>query len=150
MFKKEEIEKSGGAHKVGEDGNETIIGPTVKVDGDFVSEDNVLVQGVVNGSLRTTGNLRVEKGAKIKANVEAQNAVVRGEIKGNISVQENLELGESAAVEGDIITKILSIEPGAILHGHCSVSLGDKAGAKRSVAAEPAVIQKPLAERVNA
>lgn len=130
-----------------EDRSETIIGPTVKVDGDFVSEDNVLVQGVVNGSLRTTGNLRVEKGAKIKANVEAQNAIVSGEIKGNISVQENLELGESAAVEGDIITKILSIEPGAVLHGHCSVSIADKAGAKRPAAAEPAVIQKPLAER---
>lgn len=144
MFKKDETKRNGGAHKIEEGENETIIGQTVKVDGDFTSEGNVLVQGIVNGSLRTAGNLRVEKGAKIKANVEAQNAIVGGEIKGNVTVRENLELGESAAVEGDIITKILSIEPGAVLHGHCSVSTGERIGAKHQIGAEPAVIQKPM------
>lgn len=103
-------------------GQETIIGPTVKVEGDFASEGNVLVLGVVNGSLKTKGNLRVEKGARIKADVEAANAAVFGEIKGNVTIQERLELGSSAAVEGDIVTKVLSIEPGAIVNGHCSVA----------------------------
>ena len=148
MFNKDEAKKNGGGHKMGDGDNETIIGATVKVEGDFTSEGNVLVQGVVNGSLRTSGNLRVDKGAKIKANVEAQNAVVGGEIKGNVTIKENLELGGSAAVEGDIITKILSIEPGAVLHGHCSVSTGDRGAVKHPTGPEPAAVQKPMPERV--
>lgn len=150
MFNKDEAKRGGGALKIEEGENETIIGATVKVEGDFTSEGNVLVQGVVNGSLKTSGNLRIDKGAKIKANVEAANAIVRGEIKGNVTVKDNLELGESAAVDGDIVTKILSIEPGAVLHGHCSVATGERANSKHPVSAEPAVIQKPMAERSNA
>lgn len=142
MFNKDE-KRNGGMTKIGQGENETIIGQSVKVDGDFASEGNVWVQGIVNGSLKTRGDLRVEKGSKIKADVEAANAVVSGQINGNITIQSNLELSASAVVEGDIIAKVLSIEPGAILNGHCSVSVGDKA----IDSSEPAPIQKPAREK---
>ncbi|MDZ4221340.1 MAG: polymer-forming cytoskeletal protein [Patescibacteria group bacterium] len=121
---------------------ETIIGPSVKVEGDFKSQGHVLVQGILNGSLKTKGNLKVEEGAKIKANVEAANAVVKGEIAGNVTIKDSLQLGSSATIAGDIITKILSIEPGAVLNGHCSVSAAE-AG---EVSNEPAQVQKPKKE----
>ncbi len=140
MFNKDSQKRAGGMIKMEEGDTETVIGQTVKVDGDFVSEGNVLVAGTVNGSLKTKGNLRIEKGAKIKANVEAANAIVRGEIKGNVSILDNLELGDSASIEGDIVTKVLSIEPGAILNGHCSVATGERV---RDQSAEPATVQKP-------
>jgi len=139
MFNKEKQARKEAGLTIEEGENETIIGPSVKVDGDFLSEGNVLVQGVVNGSLKTKGNLRVGEGAKIKANIDAHNAIVEGEVKGNVSVQDNLELGGSAVIEGDIITKILSIEPGAILNGHCSVSAANKAETEGS---EPRVVKK--------
>jgi cytoskeletal protein CcmA (bactofilin family) len=139
MFNKDV--KKEGMPGFARDGQETIIGPTVKVEGDFVSEGNVLVLGVVSGSLKTRGNLRVEKGAKIKADVEAANAAVFGEIKGNVTIQDRLELGASAAIDGDIVTKVLSIEPGAIVNGHCSVAANERAGVKAAdtVAAKGAV-----------
>ncbi|MDP1709524.1 MAG: polymer-forming cytoskeletal protein [Candidatus Komeilibacteria bacterium] len=142
MFNKE-ARRNGGAGKINEGENETIIGQTVKVDGDFISDGNVLVQGMVNGSLKTRGDLRVEKGAKIKADVEAANALVAGQIKGNVCIQNSLELYASAVVEGDISAKILSIEPGAILNGHCLVAIPDKVATE----AEPAPVQKPQAQR---
>jgi len=138
MFNKEKQGEGPTGYEEGK--NETVIGESVRVDGDFVSEGNVLVQGVVNGSLKTTGNLRIEETAKIKASVEAHNAVVHGKIKGNVIVDENLEIGPSAQIEGDIITKVLSIEPGALLHGHCSVSTKEKV---KQDELEPAVVQKP-------
>jgi cytoskeletal protein CcmA (bactofilin family) len=137
MFTKEQ--KKEGIPGFTRDGQETIIGHTVKVEGDFISEGNVLVLGVVSGSLKTRGNLRVEKGAKIKADVEAANAAVFGDIKGNVTIQERLELGASAVVEGDIVTKVLSIEPGAIVNGHCAVAAGEKLTTKEAI---PATIQK--------
>lgn len=142
MFNKDE-KRNGGMGKIGQGENETIIGQSVKVDGDFVSEGNVWVQGVVNGSLKTRGDLRVEKGSKIKADVEAANAIVAGQIKGNVTIQNNLELGSTAVIEGNIVAKVLSIEPGAILNGHCLVSMAEHPAS----GAEPAPIQKPANQR---
>ena len=121
------------------EGNETVIGPTVKVDGDFVGNGNVLVQGIVNGSLLTKGDLRVEKQAKIKANIEASNAYIEGEVKGNVMVAGRLELGAASSVEGDVSAEVLSIEPGALLNGHCSMSAQEAKGRE----SEPATVQKP-------
>lgn len=98
---------------------ETIIGPSVKVEGDFVGDGNVTVEGCVSGTLKTKQDLQVNEGATIKANIEAQNVVVAGNIKGNLKVSEKIELKSSAKVNGDIVTKIISIEGGAVFNGKC-------------------------------
>ncbi len=107
------------------EGGETIIARGVKLEGDFKSEGNVVVEGEVNGALTTSNDLRVSEGAKINANVKAQSAVVAGEINGNVKVKDKLELLATAIVAGDINTKNLSITPGAIVNG--KVSMGDVA-----------------------
>jgi len=100
---------------------ETIIGPTVKVDGNFVGQGNVVVEGIVKGSLKTKKNLKVGTGAQIMANVVASNALVAGEIKGNIKINESLDVKSTAKILGDIETKSLSVEKGAIINGKCSM-----------------------------
>lgn len=104
-------------------GGETIIARGVKLEGDFKSEGNVVVEGEVNGALTTSNDLRVSEGAKINANIKAQSAVVAGEINGNVKVKDKLELLATAVVTGDIDTKNLSITPGAIVNG--KISMGD-------------------------
>ena len=96
---------------------ETVVGPSVKVEGDFASEGNIIVKGIVSGSVRTSRTLTVENGAKIFANVNAENAVVSGGIKGNVKVSERLDLTETAQINGDIECKVLSIAPGALVLG---------------------------------
>lgn len=113
---------------------ETIIGPSVKVEGDFVGEGNVTVEGSVLGTLKTKQNLQVNETAKIKANVEAQNIVIAGEVKGNLKVTDKIELKSSAKVSGDITTKIISIESGAVFCGKCLS--GDEAGQTKADSAK--------------
>ncbi|KKS12810.1 MAG: hypothetical protein UU69_C0022G0006 [Candidatus Magasanikbacteria bacterium GW2011_GWA2_41_55] len=55
---------------------ETIVGPSVKVEGEFVSEGNIVIEGQVSGTVKTAKHLRVEEGAKINANVGAESALV--------------------------------------------------------------------------
>jgi len=100
---------------------ETIIGPSVKVEGDFFGEGDVVVEGIVTGNLKTKNNLKVMEGAKIQAEIEAKNAFVAGEILGNITVQNDLELTASAKVKGDVIAGLLSIEKGAQINGKISM-----------------------------
>jgi cytoskeletal protein CcmA (bactofilin family) len=108
---------------------ETIIGPSVKVEGDFFGEGDVVVEGIVTGNLKTKNNLKIMEGAKIQAEIEAKNAFVAGEVSGNISVQNDLELTASAKVKGDITANLLSIERGALING--KITMGTPASLKK-------------------
>ncbi len=104
-----------------EDDVETVVGPSVHVEGDFASEGNILVKGSVSGNVKTSKLLTVEQGAKILANVRAGSAHISGQVKGNIRVQDRLELSSSAQVLGDITCSVLAVEPGALIQGKVSM-----------------------------
>lgn len=97
--------------------NETIIAQGVKVEGDFQSQGDVVIDGEVTGSVQTAQALTIGEQAKIHADVTAKTAVVAGEVKGNLSAAERLELLATSVVEGDIATANLSIASGAVVNG---------------------------------
>lgn len=101
---------------------ETVVGPSVNVEGDFASEGNIVVKGTVSGSVKTSRMLTVETGAKILASVRAGDAMIAGEIKGNVKVAGTLELAESAQVKGDITCETLIVTAGALIHGKVSMT----------------------------
>lgn len=105
-----------------EDNDETVVGPSVHVEGDFASEGNILVKGSVSGNVKTSKLLTVEHGAKILANIRAGSAHISGEIKGSVKIQDRLELSSSAQILGDITCSILAVEPGALIQGKVNMS----------------------------
>src|SRR3989338_10590106 len=96
---------------------ETVVGPSVHVEGDFSSEGNILVKGSVAGNVKTSKLLTVQEGAKISANVRAGQASIAGEINGNVTAEDKVELFATARVQGDIVCKILAVEAGALVYG---------------------------------
>jgi len=100
---------------------ETVIGPSVRVKGDFHGQGNIIVEGIVNGNIKTNNNLRLGERAKITANIEAKEAVIAGEVRGNIKTKGYLEIKATAKIFGDIEASSLSIERGAILNGKCTM-----------------------------
>ncbi len=119
------------AEKGGVKDVETIIGPSVKVKGNFHGQGNIIVEGMLEGSLKTEGSLYVGIDAKIVANIEAKEAKIDGRINGNIKIDGYLEIGETAKILGDIEATSLSISKGAILNGKCAMALNEK-GAKEA------------------
>ena len=109
----------------GGNGVETIIGPSVKVEGNFVGSGNVVVEGVVNGSMKTSKDLRIGDHAKVKADIEAANITVAGEIHGNVRTSGKLDLSPSAKVFGNVETSVLSVAQGAVLNGKCTMVKAD-------------------------
>ncbi len=120
MFRKTVQDQSYQAPMVAQqtqDDVETVVGPSVVVEGDFASDGNILVKGTVSGNVTTSRVLRVEQGAKILANVKAGEAFVSGHIKGNVRVADRLELMETAQIVGDIQCQTLVVAAGAIIQG---------------------------------
>lgn len=102
-------------------GEETIIAHGVRVEGAFVSQGNVVIEGDVQGSIQTAGDLRVGDEAKIAADIIAANAVVAGEIRGNIQVSGKLELLPSSKIIGDVTAEVLSVGAGAQVNGRVTM-----------------------------
>jgi cytoskeletal protein CcmA (bactofilin family) len=96
---------------------ETIIGASIKVKGNFQGQGNIVIEGSLEGSLKTNANVFVGEKAKVVANLESKDAIVNGELKGNIKTRGYLALGENAKIFGDIQYGELSIEKGAIING---------------------------------
>lgn len=100
---------------------ETIIGATVKVEGDLNSEGDIRVDGLVSGKIKTNKNLFIGPTAKVEADIEAGNADVAGVVKGQLKVREALQVRETGRVSGDIACARLSIAEGAHFSGSCTM-----------------------------
>ena len=107
---------------------ETVVGPSVKIQGDLNSEGNIKVEGQVTGKIKTSQSVFVNPGAKIAADVLAGNAIVGGEVQGNLKISGHLILQSTAKVAGDIACQILRVEDGAQFSGKCVMN-GAAAGA---------------------
>jgi cytoskeletal protein CcmA (bactofilin family) len=103
---------------------ETIIGASVKVKGNFHGQGNIIIEGEVEGNIKTNKYLLVGSGAKITASIEASEAKVSGIINGNFSIKGYLEISSGANITGDIAASELSIERGAIINGKCTMTNG--------------------------
>ncbi|KKQ62214.1 MAG: hypothetical protein US81_C0001G0005 [Parcubacteria group bacterium GW2011_GWE2_38_18] len=97
---------------------ETIIGPSVKVKGEFNGQGDIIIEGIFEGTLKTANALYVGDKAKVKADIEAKDARVGGEIVGNLKLRGFLEVGPVAKIFGDIEVASLSVAQGAVINGN--------------------------------
>jgi cytoskeletal protein CcmA (bactofilin family) len=104
---------------------ETIIGPSVKVKGNFTGQGNIIIEGEVEGNIKTNKFLLVGNRAVITASIDASEAKIGGTINGNITIKGYLEITASARITGDINAAEISVERGAMINGKCNMS-GEK------------------------
>lgn len=106
----------------------TIIAKGVKVDGDFASEGDVIIDGEVKGNLSATGQISIGPDAVIHAGVKAGSAVVSGTIEGNLTASKRIDLKATAKIKGDLVSETLSVESGARIDG--KLTIGGATGKK--------------------
>lgn len=103
---------------------ETVVGPSVHVQGEFKSKGNIIVKGIVSGDVETKQSLAVESDAEVEADVRASEATVSGKVDGSVTVSGKLDITEKAHIDGDIECETLIVAPGAVIQGNISMSEG--------------------------
>lgn len=134
MFKNNEEETENEDYQA--DSVETIIGSSVKLEGDLLGEGNINVHGEILGKIQTKGDVIIGKSANVKADVNATNITVSGSVEGNIKSEQKLEITEGGRILGDISSKSLSISPGANFSGQCNMQNTQDLSEKENSAAE--------------
>jgi cytoskeletal protein CcmA (bactofilin family) len=100
---------------------ESVIGQSVKVEGDLNSEGDLQIEGSVVGRVNTLRNLFVGETARIQADVTAQNATIAGIVEGDIKVNDTIVILETGKVLGNVFCKRFGIKEGAYFAGQSNM-----------------------------
>ena len=108
----------------GEDSSQliNILSDGTKIKGDIISNGDIRIDGEMVGNLAAKGKVVIGEHGKIEGQVQANNIEVSGLIKGKVIAKELLNMKSSAKIEGEIYTKVLSVEEGAKIIGTCDMT----------------------------
>jgi len=95
-----------------------VIGASIRLNGELVGGEDLLVEGRVEGSIELAQHaLTVGAKGRIAGSAHARAIHVEGEVDGNLAADEQLILRKSARVKGDLVAPRVVIEDGARFKG---------------------------------
>jgi cytoskeletal protein CcmA (bactofilin family) len=113
----EDQETEGRGMAAERSGEVTVVGHGAKLEGTVVSAGSLRIDGQVKGQINADGDVMLSPQSQVEADIRAQNVGVAGRFKGNILVKGRAEIAKGGRVEGNITSKTLVIEEGAIFQG---------------------------------
>jgi cytoskeletal protein CcmA (bactofilin family) len=122
--------------------NLSVIGRAARVHGRVTGAVDLEVQGYVEGDIAVGGDVTVDGGGMVGANVHGRRLVVRGAVKGDLTADESIQLEDGARVVGDVRAPRVAIAPGALVRGFVDTGA---AGDPGEVATRPARAAAPVA-----
>jgi len=110
----------GKSHNV--DKIEAVIGPAASFNGHLKCDRSVRIDGLCEGSIETAGNVIIGEGAKVMADITAENVSVSGAVKGSIIARGRLEVLPTGRVWADIAVTSFLIDEGGFFRGRITMS----------------------------
>lgn len=104
---------------------ETIVGPDIAIRGRIDGEEDLRVEGRVEGSISLTETLYVEPGGVVLATVDARDVVVSGIVIGDVTALNSITLNRAAKLVGNIAAPRVIIADGASFRGDVAMDHED-------------------------
>ena len=121
--------------------SKNILSADVEIKGSIKFQNDLIVDGKVEGEITSTGILTVGENAEIRGEIKTKSATVYGKVHGNITVEERCELKSRAVLQGDLKAARLVIEEGATFVGKSEVT-PNKVAMK-----QPEIVRAPEGKR---
>jgi cytoskeletal protein CcmA (bactofilin family) len=112
-----------------------VIGTTIKIKGKVTGEENLVIEGQVDGSVDLPGHdLTVGQKGQVKADLRARTVKAEGQITGDITGSEKVVLTNAGRVLGNITAPRVTLEDGAKFKGSIDMDPGLEATEKTTPA----------------
>ena len=106
---------------------EAIIGRSIQIKGEVSGEEDILVEGMVEGRIILPNHhLTIGPSGRLQAEVSAKVITIEGEVAGNVMAAEKVILTKRGSLTGDIKATRLSVEDGAFLKGTVELAPREK------------------------
>ena len=102
--------------------SKNILSSDVEIKGSLKFQNELTIDGKIEGEINSSGVLTVGENAEIKGEIKTKSVTVLGKVHGNITVEERCELKAHAVLHGDLKATRLVIEEGATFVGKSEVT----------------------------
>lgn len=100
----------------------TFLGTDSYIEGTLEFHGTIRLDGRVKGKISSDGGtLIIGEKAVIQADIRVNSVIVMGQVSGTIDAKERVEVCAPGRVNGDINAGVISIEPGGVFNGNCSM-----------------------------
>ena len=98
------------------------VGQGFKIKGEISGHGDLFLEGEFEGKICiASGTLTVGPNARVRAEIEATEIIVRGEVTGTLKASELVQIWSTGKLTGDIETHGIVINDGAVLCGTVAV-----------------------------
>ncbi|MCP4603998.1 MAG: polymer-forming cytoskeletal protein [Proteobacteria bacterium] len=101
----------------------TIIGSNTVVNGNLEGDEDLTIEGRVEGTITLSRTLTVEANGIVHANINVRNAIISGVLVGNVEAEDSVHITEEGRVMGDISAPRVILVDGASFRG--SIDMGE-------------------------
>jgi len=110
----------------------SVLGPTLRFKGELHADEELLIQGQIEGSITHSQRITVCAEGKVKASIQAQVIAVEGTVEGDLHAEKSIQIKETAQIKGNVQAPNVSIVDGAQFNGNITMDV-----AKRDAARAP-------------
>jgi cytoskeletal protein CcmA (bactofilin family) len=105
----------------------SILGPTLRFKGELHADEELLIQGQIEGSITHTQRVVVCAEGTVKASIRAQIIAVEGTVEGDLQAEKSVQVKETARLKGNIHAPNVSIVDGAQFNGSINMDVAKRA-----------------------
>ena len=116
------------------------------IKGEITGREDLFIDGEVQGKIcLEDGRVTIGPNGRVTADVQAREIVVRGKVKGSLHGDDRVQIGTTGHATGDVVTRLISIEEGAEVHGRVEIIRSEELRATRtSIASAESEISIPM------
>lgn len=95
----------------------SVLGPTLRFRGELSAQEDLVVQGSVEGSITHTQSLSIGTDGSMKGDIRARVIVIDGKVEGDLYATESVNIRATAKVKGNVFAPRVAITEGAFFQG---------------------------------
>jgi cytoskeletal protein CcmA (bactofilin family) len=104
---------------------DSLIGKETIMSGNLESKGSIRIDGSFHGDI-SAQNLIIGEEALVQARIKCSDAVLAGRVEGNINAEGKLDIRATGVLIGDATVGSLTVEDGAVMTGHCKMSIREE------------------------
>ena len=102
----------------------SVLGPTLRFRGELSAQEDLIVQGSVDGSITHTQSLTIGTDGTMRGDVRARVIVIDGKVDGDLYATESVTIRATAKVKGNVFAPRVAITEGAFFQGQIEMQPG--------------------------
>ena len=111
---------------------QSVFGASLRFKGELRADEDIVLQGRVDGSIHHTQNLTIGTEGVVKGNSRARCITVDGTVDGDLYALESISIRPTARVQGNLLAPRVAIADGATFNG--KVDMASAARAAQAIA----------------